>query len=1330
MQKSAKGEQNVRENLIMKSTEPIQSTLYLLLFLVIVCACSKHSDEDMFVPAKSMQISQEISNQNVTAFAEDTLGYVWIGTERGLNRYDSRTFTQYFHNADDATSIPSNSIRSLFCDSKGRLWVGTAEGACHFTEEGDFRTVKFPSGAPGIHQIIESRDGRIFFNTVEQLYEWMPDGDSARVAIQNFDPTRRYVNDCFIAGDGDLWSAIGEQVRRYDGKTLKLKKVYPTGIKPHFSYLVNEGILWSLGERTVGIDTKTGQRATLPQALQSEEQRLGTNGSVMYESGSKSFISTKSGFYLYDHATNKLVRQGEKDFPFEAPEGIVTGIFVDSRNNVWIALRDRGFVIRYNFKERFNSDVQLTAALRGYSVSSLTKDRQGRLWLMDLTNKLYSYDETTGNIVDYGSVAGLAMPLPSEAASVILMDGNDRLWIINHEQLYEARAANGSCSIVKKCNIPSKVVSFAEDDNGTIWIGTLSNNLYRLLHGQSDFQPVSVASSKMTMTIDLLPTSGNRMLVGMLLSGLYEVNTVTAKSRKLNQPLLLSYSQLYEDRRNNLWIGTMTQGLYLQKAGETEPKKIDDVEQQGIMAFAQDAAGDLWVSTDDGLDRILDKTLRVVHYTAADGIGGNQFNRSAVEKLNSGKLAFGGTHGVTIFDPTVSVPKRDIPLLFSDLQIGNRSVKAGGDIISKAMELAPRVTLRHNQNNFTVNVTALDYREHEQAHFFYQLEGYENEEHDLGSQRQINLVNIPHGRYRLHVWMRNNDNSVINAEAVLPIVVKPVWWQTWWAKLFFLLLASAIVYQLWRVRQRMLAGRRETERLEREKAQEQKVNEMNMRFFTNISHEFRTPLTMIASPVTELEEGEEDISSRGQRLLEIIQYNVTRMLRLVNQVLDIGKLDNDAIRLQVSQLDLADMFNTLIDAYAYNISQKGITLKKVGLDNSIEGYFDADKIDKIVANLMSNALKYTPKNGEIMCQLERTDDHIIMKIANNGPSIPEDKLEKIFERYYQVNPTQGFGTGIGLYYTKRLAQLHHGTIHAENLASGGVVFVLTLPLNDVYSPAEHAAMPATQQSLFPVDNVTDLGDDLLIHGYTILVIDDDTTIVEYLTLLFSGSYHVLSEYDARSGFATLKEKQPDLVICDVAMPGDDGFAFCKWVKEDLDTCHIPVILVTARTTKENQIQGLQTGAEAYVTKPFDPDYLKALVQSQLANRDRIRQQLGSVTSTEHVEENAIAPQDETFMKELYAIMEQEISNADINIEKIADMMNLSRTKFYYKVKGLTGESPKAFFRKYKLNRAAELLLEGKKNISEIADYAGFGSLTVFSRNFKQQFGVTPREYRG
>lgn len=1313
----------------MKATEPKLTLLYIMLLLV-VCSCSKHGDDEIFVPAKSMQTSLEISNQNVTAFAEDTLGYVWIGTERGLNRYDSRSYRQYFHNDDDAASIPSNSIKSLSCDSKGRLWVGTAEGVCHFTDKGDFRTVKFPHQSPSVHQVIENKEGRIFFNTVEQLYEWMPDGDSARLVIPDFDPTRRYVNDCFVGPDGDLWSAIGGQVLRYDGRTLKLKKTYPTGVKPHFSYLINKGILWVLGERTVGIDTKTGQRAALPQALQSEEQRLGSNGSVMFESGSTSFISTKDGFCLYDQATNKMVRQGQKSFPFEAPEGIVTGIFVDSRNNVWIALRDQGFVIRYNFKERFNSDVHLTAALRGHSISSLTKDRQGRLWLMDLSNNLFSYDETTGTIVDYGSIAGLAMPLLSEIASSILMDRSDRLWITNHEQLYEARVANGRCGIVRKHDLPNKAVSLFEDANGTIWIGTLSNNLYRLQQGQHDFQPLPVAAPKMTMAIDLAPLSGNRMLAGMLLSGLYEVNTLTGKARKLGKQPSLGYSQIYEDCSHNLWIGTMTQGLYLQKAGESAPKKLDDAEQQGIMAIVQDAAGDVWVSTDNGLDCILDKTLRVIRYTAADGIGGNQFNRGAVAKLNSGKLAFGGTHGVTIFDPTVSVPKRDIPLHFSDLQLGNRSVKAGGRIISKTMELAPKVTLRHNQNNFTVGVTALDYREHEQAHFFYKLEGYEREEHDLGTQRQINLVNIPHGHYRLHVWMRNNDNSVINAETILPIIVKPVWWQTWWAKLFFLLLFAAVAYQLWRVRQRMLAGRRETERLEREKAQEKKVNEMNMRFFTNISHEFRTPLTMIASPVTELEESEEDLSAKGKRLLGVVKYNVSRMLRLVNQVLDLGKLDNDAIRLQVTSLDLAGMLRNLIEGYDYNARQKDIALRIEGMDEAVDGLFDADKLDKIVANLMSNALKYTPKGGEIACRLQQSDGKAVLTIADNGPSIPEAQLTKIFERYYQVNPNQGFGTGIGLYYVSRLVRLHHGDIHAENLPEGGVAFIVELPLTDDYTEAEHAAETASQQQLYPVAKAEEQSAETDSHDRTLLVIDDDTSIVEYLRLLFADTYNILSEYDARSGFATLKEKQPDLVICDVAMPGDDGFAFCQWVKTDLETSHIPVILVTARTTKENQLQGLRTGADAYVTKPFDPDYLKALVQSQLANRDRIRQQLGSVTKAEDVEPEALAPQDESFMTELYAIMEKEISNAELNVEVIAEMMKLSRTKFYYKVKGLTGESPKAFFRKYKLNRAAELLLEGKMNVSEIAYYTGFASLTVFSRNFKQQFGVTPREYRG
>ena len=350
-------------------------------------------------------------------------------------------------------------------------------------------------------------------------------------------------------------------------------------------------------------------------------------------------------------------------------------------------------------------------------------------------------------------------------------------------------------------------------------------------------------------------------------------------------------------------------------------------------------------------------------------------------------------------------------------------------------------------------------------------------------------------------------------------------------------------------------------------------------------------------------------------------------------------------------------------------------------------------------------------------------------VADNGVSIPEDKLERIFERYYQVENPRNYGTGIGLYFVRRLLTLHHGTISAGNLPEGGVQFQVTLPANDVYAPEEHATGEQSQAALYPL-GLTEVpsAKTTYEHSQTVMVVDDDPDIVNYLRLLLTPHYRLFHAYDAASALESIRGEMPDLVMSDIAMPGMDGYQLCQTLKEDLTTCHIPVILVTAKTTTEEQIAGLNTGADAYVTKPFNPDYLLALIRSQLSNRERIRGILSQSTKVEAQAEQMLNTQDKQFMDELYTLMEQELSNPELNINSLTERLLMSRSKLNYKIKGLTGETPASFFRRFKLNKAAEMLREGSHSVSEVADLTGFSSPTVFSRNFKQQFGVTPSEF--
>lgn len=663
-----------------------------------------------------------------------------------------------------------------------------------------------------------------------------------------------------------------------------------------------------------------------------------------------------------------------------------------------------------------------------------------------------------------------------------------------------------------------------------------------------------------------------------------------------------------------------------------------------------------------------------------------------------------------------------------------------GACIDRHLSYNPDINLKYDQNGFSISFAALDYSESERLHHYYKLDGFDQYWINAHNNKEAYYANLPAGTYTFRVRITQNDQSTIVGENAIRVIVHPAPWATWWAYTFYLIAGITILAFFIRAMWRIRAEKQAVLRAEQAKAQEQFINKMNMSFFANISHEFRTPLTMISGPISLLYSSS-DITGENKNLLRIVQRSVNRMLRLVNQMLDFNKLENDTLKLKVRPTEIVVFLKELTDIFRVNAESKSITMITNGLEGSFIAWIDEDKIDKIFTNLMSNALKYTPAGGRINVNFDIVSGEdavqaVKIEVINTG-QIPDDKLEKIFERYYQISDEHGgiynWGTGIGLYYARSLARLHHGSLTASNLKDDNkVMFTLIVPVDQsAYSEAERSHEQVNQLEAFPLEEnplPVKPDPDLDKEKKTIMVVDDDSEVAYYLELLLGSDYQVVCRFNAESALEAITESVPDLILSDVVMPGKDGYWLCREIKESLQLCHIPVILVTAKTTIENQVEGLNVGVDAYVTKPFEPHYLMALIKSLLNNREKTRSLLSRSTQTDKMDENVLSPQDNMFMTELYHLMESELSNPELDVTRMTQLLKISRTKFYYKVKGLTGENPSVFFKTYKLNRAVELLKEGKYTISEIADMTGFNTLSHFSKSFKQQFGIPPSEY--
>ena len=1331
-----------------------QFSLSIALACVLSVSCITQEHEDYNRVIETPIITNSISNQKVSSFAEDVHGHIWIATFRGLNRFNVHEYHQHFCTSDEF-SLPDNQVQCLYKDSKGRLWVSTVNGMALYTEQDNFQRIPMETNSRNASQILEDMEGRIFINTMVELAMYDEEQKKFVTVLSSVDGSMPPLSQGFVSRKhNELLLANAAQLTVFDPVTFEVKDVIPLENFPSVFNLLSDDILWMCSYGKVALyDVGERRFIEIPEGMKSHPLFNRTQVTYVFPYGDTILFNTeKDGMFIYDPVEEVLYHQSEKGFPFEVPDVKINTMFLDSSDNLWIGTYDQGYHVIYAYEEIFNNDSWLKSNLGHKSVVSIECDSRDNLWITTLKDGLYFYNAETAVFRRFES-----------DAKEVFVDSKDRLWLTDGVSVSRCRTDGTGLKVEKSWPV-FWPMSMSEDADGRIWVGAMGENVY-YISDDDELKTMKALSAHFTFTPYCLPLADGTVLSASFEQGLSQLDGRSNHSRQISVPeaqwkdgirrSVFVPVCLHQSKDGTVWIGTLANGLFRYDVDENSLQHIPGAPCLDITSIEEDAAGNLWVSTQYGLGKYDIKSDKFTNWFADDGIGGNQFYDRSSCRLSDGTLIFGGTHGLTVFDPEYVVVDREIPLYFEDLKIHNVLVRPGDDeCIDKSLTYRPRIGLKYNQNSFSISFAALEYSKYERVEYQYMLDGFDDYWIDAHNNREAYYSNIPSGRYDFRIRILTQDHSVILAENQIQVSIDSPWWLSWWMFLIYACILMGVIYTILRVRNRIMSEKTAKLKAQQEKEQEKKLNKMNMDFFANISHEFRTPLTMISGPVAQLVDSS-DITKENKRLLDIVQRNIRRMLRLVNQHLDFNKLENDTLKLAVKPIDVIEQLINLTDIFRVSAEEKGIIFKTYGLEDSVTVWADDDKLDKICFNLLSNALKFTSTGGKVEFSLDvishdaaaalfvlssKDTDSRYLKISvrDTGAGVPEGELENIFERYYQIEHkvagAYSWGTGIGLYFAKTLAGLHHGYLKADHQPTGtGTIFTLILPVSESsYAETEKDYLGGADAGKeFRVRSVRYTDVPMTAHGdklHKVLVVDDDADVIHYLKELLSSQFEVLSRFDADSAYQVIREEAVDIVISDVVMPGKTGYDLCRMIKDNIQVSHIPVILLTAKATVGEQVEGLDSGADAYVTKPFEPQYLIALIQSQLRNREKIRDMLGRATDVDTLDDDALSPQDSAFMNDLYQLMENELANSELDVSRMTEILHISRTKFYYKVKGLTGENPSVFFKRYKLNRAAQLLKERKYNVSEIADLTGFSTLSHFSTSFKKQFGVSPSEY--
>lgn len=1317
-------------------------------------------------PVKFLDISDGLSNNSVTTIYQDNDGYMWFGTYDGLNRYDGYNFKVYRNRINDKKSLLFNTIYNIEGDSKKNIWVGGSNGICIYKKaNATFHPVEyiFSNNKPKILKDIIHQTSSVSENLVLVASQ-----NLGLIAFEDGSFTGKHIPLKISGKKGsiDNYDAIAIQedkkkkdycwiyvrnigICSYSYKSRSLKIVFPLSIGVKAMELSADGNLWVGSDEGLFLfNVKTG-------ALSENYFSNKCSVSDILLDKKKELWITTDGCGVY-----KVTGTNEKAIPYNTlknnllvKSNSVWSLYEDKSGNKWFGTLRGGISMLSNTPKYFKSIRYNANDPAENFILSFCEDEKNNLWVGTDGAGLKYWDRKNNKYITYSNSANASNKLTSNFITGIIRDSNNEIWLstwaggVNRINPKNNTVSYFSCYNPFTRQVEKNIWFVYKDSKNNIWASaTNEGSLYLFDRTKNSF----ILFDPSINNLQCLTETSDGKLLGGNYNSLFIIEKATKKIVKIN--IDNQVRCIYEDKDKNLWLGTQEGGLLLLDRKTNTFKRLtadDGLPSNTILRILEDKEGNLWMSTYNGICRFDKKRKTFRNFSVNDGLQSNQFSFNAGIKLSTGEFLFGGINGFNIFFPeAIKGFNQENNLLLTNFYVNNQPIEeTNAEVVTNLdSDKIKEVSLSYDQTTLSLEFVALDYNNADKINYAYYLEGWDEQWNYVGQARKANYSRLPEGKYTFKVKTTNFKGGWNKEESLINITVLPPWYRSWWAYVLYILAGVASIFAYLKYNKNKEELKYKVKIAELESKKEKEVAEKQSSMFTYISHEFRTPLSLIINPLKKAVQKESVQNGSSGSDLAIAHRNARRLLSLVDQLLLFRKAENDADSLRLSAINVNNLCNEVYQCFVNQAKDKNINYNFNIPDHEIEIIGDYEKIEISLFNLMSNAFKYTPNGGEINLNLDENDTEVILEISDNGEGIEKKDIDVIFEKFKQINSKVSVGTGfgIGLYIVKYFVDKHKGTVSCSSEVGKGSVFKLTfLKGNNHFENIEITDVVAKRSQLFDeliiddseennqlINNTVSEGDFqkiMLTDKRTILIVDDNAEIRGYLIKLFSENYIVFSAENGEEGLKQTKKHMPDLVISDITMENMDGLELCRKIKENDALSHIPVILLTATKNPETHLQGINDGADDYITKPFDNDILVARVESLLKNRSTLRKYfLDSITLKENTQKVPVEYQE--ILKKCIDIVEANIHKRDFTIKNFALEMGMSHRTLYTKIKIISGQTLNAFIRSVRIRRAAMLMLTEEMNIAQASAEVGFEDPKYFRQQFVKLFGMTPSEY--